>query len=118
MRKEWSRVEEVLKQILGELKSFNKRVDSLEKGQQDLMIEFKTVNTRLDNFEKRFENVENRLENLENKMEAVYEQTAGLIEYRTVSLTRLEKIESDIEILAGETGKQKLEIERLKKQAI
>ena len=83
-------MEEVLKQILGELKSFNKR----------------------------FESIENRLDNLDNKMEAVYEQTAGLIEYRTVSLARLEKIESDIEILAGETGKQKLEIERLKKQAI
>ncbi|KNZ68300.1 hypothetical protein Tfer_3167 [Thermincola ferriacetica] len=72
----------------------------LEEGQAKLFVGFKDLGERLDRVEK--------------KLDAVVEQTAGLLEFRTETEKKLGEISGDIRILAGELGRQNLEIERIK----
>jgi len=66
-----------------------------------------------------------RLGSVEHKLDVVYRQTGELTEFRTETVMKLdkliegqEKMNNDIEFLAGELGKQKLDIDRLKKRPV
>lgn len=118
-------MEEPLQQILNELQSINKRFAGFEKGQQELNEKFDSMEHRFDSLDQRLDSVEKKLTTLEegqNRIEkrvnGIFEQTGGLLEFRTETIQRLEKLDGDIEILAGEMGKQKLDIERLKKRPV
>lgn len=90
-------MEEVLKQILTELTTTNSRLGGLERGQ-----------SKLEQGQKR----------IEKRLNAIFEQTAGLSEFRTGTLQRLDNINVKFDILASEIGKQKIDIELLKKRPV
>jgi len=90
------------------------------------------MDTKLSGLENKYEGMDNKLNRLENKidgmgrrLDAVFEQTAMLTEFKTeteAALAEINKtIESkydlilrDIELIAGEQGKQRIDIARLK----
>jgi chromosome segregation ATPase len=65
-------VEEMLKQILGELRHVNQRLDSID-------TRLEKVEHRLDNVERRMDNVEQRLDRLEQRMDH-FEQRVDTLE--------------------------------------
>lgn len=88
-------MEKILNKILNEIGSLRGDVGELKQGQQ----------------------------RIDKALKAVVEQTGGLLEFRSEVNKSLEQImqkqdkyEGDVELLAGELGKQKLEIERLKRK--
>ncbi len=105
-------MEEVLKQILGELKALNSRVGGLEEGQRSLEEGQRKLEEGQEKIVQRLDSMEGRLDRIEGKADAVFDQVGGLLEFRTETLLRL------VGILAGEMGKQKLEIELLKKRPV
>ncbi len=111
-------MEKILNQILDRLAKLEQGQTRLEQGQ-----------TRLEQGQAKLEQGQTKLEQgqhrITRRLDAVFEQTAGLLEWRTETIEKLdaltkgqEKISNDIEILAGELGKQKLDIERLKKRPV
>ena len=90
------------------------------------------MDSKLSGLENKSEGMDNKLNRLENKidglgrrLDAVFEQTAMLTEFKTeteAALAEINKtIESkydlilrDIELIAGEQGKQRIDIARLK----
>ncbi|MEW5922018.1 MAG: hypothetical protein AB1796_13955 [Bacillota bacterium] len=115
-------MEKILNLILDKLSGLEKGQEELRKGQEELRKGQEVHSKKLDALEQ-------GQRDLNNKMDAVYEQTALLTEFKTeithtvnrleqkidILQTQQEQIISDIDILAGEIGKQKLEVERLKK---
>lgn len=97
-------MEEVLKQMLTELKTTNNRLGSLERGQ-----------SKLEQGQLRLEHGQQRIE---KRVNAIFEQTASLSEFRTETLQRLDNINVKFDILASEMGKQKIDIELLKKRPV
>lgn len=76
------------------------------------------IEGRLDSMENRLDRVEGRLDRMEGRVDVIFDQTGGLLEFRAETLQRLDGIDGKISILAGEMGKQKLEIELLKKRPV
>ncbi len=83
------------------------------------------LDNRFDVLDGKFDALEGRFDVLEKRTEAIFEQTAMLTEFKTeteYALAEINKtIESkydlilrDIELIAGEQGKQRIEIARLK----
>ena len=81
------------------------------------------LETKLTGLETRFDGMEIKLSGLETRLKAVFEQTALLTEFKTeteAALTKINKtIESkydlilrDIELVAGEQGKQRIDKKR------
>lgn len=75
-------MEELLKQILTELKD-------LKQGQKDLQQGQKNLEDRLDTFEKKTIHSFNEVD---NKIDGIYSAVADLMEFRTEAESRLKKI--------------------------
>ncbi|GAB4271313.1 hypothetical protein [Thermincola ferriacetica] len=95
-----ARLEERQDKLESSMVRLEEKQAMLEEGQAKLFVGFKDLGERLDRVEK--------------KLDAVVEQTAGLLEFRTETEKKLGEISGDIRILAGELGRQNLEIERIK----
>lgn len=108
-------MEQILKQILDQLTTVNDRLDSLETG---VNTRFDAVDKKFDAVDKRFDAVDERLDRIEERLNATFDQTGGLSEFRTETLLKLDNIDNKIEVLAGEMGKQKLDIEMLKRRPV
>ncbi len=103
--------ETVLKQIIDKLDCIENKVDRLE--------------NRFDGLENKFDGMEVKLSGIERRLDAVFEQTAMLTEFKTATEIALAEINKtikskydlilrDIECIAGEQGKQRIDIARLK----
>lgn len=95
-----ARLEERQDRLESSMVRLEEKQAMLEEGQAKLFVGFKDLGEHLDRVEK--------------KLDAVVEQTAGLLEFRTETEKKLGEISGDIRILAGELGRQNLEIERIK----
>lgn len=125
-------MEEVLKQILGELKRTNNRLESLEQGQskfeqsqsklEQQVSKLGEGQSKLDQRVSELGEGQIRLEQgqqrIEKRLNVIFEQTAGLAEFRTETLQRLDNIDAKFDILSAEMGKQKIDIELLKKRPV
>lgn len=78
-------MEETLRQILDKLDALEQGQKALEQGQRELKAEVKGL--------------KEDLSELERKVDAIAEQTAGLLEFKTVVTKQLEKHEIDIQVL-------------------
>jgi len=107
------------------LSGLETRFDGLENRLTGLESKFDGLESRLTGLETRLDGMETKLSGLETRLKAVFEQTALLKEFKTeteAALTKINKtIESkydlilrDIELVAGEQGKQRIDIARLK----
>ncbi len=153
-------MEEVLKQILDELKRTNNRLESLEQGQSKVeqsQSKFEQQVSKLEQSQSKLEQQVSKLgegqskleqqvsklgegqsklwkgqtkleegqirleqgqQRIEKRLNVIFEQTAGLAEFRTETLQRLDNIDAKFDILAAEMGKQKIDIELLKKRPV
>ncbi len=116
-------VEKILQVIL-------EKVTNLQEGQKILHEGQQALEKRQESLEVRQGNLEKGQQALIEKMNIVYEQTGFLTEFKTITIKSLEEIQQkinslvrgqdqvlkDIEILAGEIGKHKLDVERLKER--
>ncbi len=124
--------EAVLKQIVDKLDVMDNKFgimkngfDVLEKKFDDMGSRFDVLENKFGFLENRFDVLENRFDDMEKRMEAIFEQTAMLTEFKTETEAALAKINDtieskydlilrDIELVAGEQGKQRIDIARLK----
>ena len=74
---------------------------------QEVLGEIKSVNTRLDGMEQRFDDIDQRLD-------AVYNQTANLLEFKVEVNTKLDNIGDKIEDIEAVTKQNTYDIARLK----
>ncbi len=96
-------MEQVLNQILTELKELNNKVSILEKNQEQL-----TKN------QEQFAEGQARIE---KKLDAVYDQTAELTEFRTETRQNLNAISDNIRFLLHKEMENEKEIYLLKEKA-
>ncbi len=124
--------EAVLKLIIDKLDGLENKFNGMENKLDGLENRFNDMENKLDSLENRFNSLENRFNGLEKKLdgmekriEAVFEQTAMLTEFKTETEAALAEINRtienkydlilrDIELVAGEQGKQRIDIARLK----
>lgn len=93
-------MEKVLQEILKKLEKLDaleERLDSLEQGQNELKA------------------IVNRIEKKQN---SIFEQTAGLLEFRTETLASLEEIKENNESLMDMYGEHEVQIRNLKKRTV
>jgi len=111
-------MEKVLKQILGELKKTNNRLEGLEQGQSSLQQGQIKLEQRQGKLEEGQIKLEQGQQRIEERINVIFEQTAGLSEFRTETLQRLDNIDAKFDVLASEMGKHKIDIEMLKKRPV
>jgi chromosome segregation ATPase len=132
-------MEAILKQILGKVDGIERsiirlegRVSNLEQGQAKLeqgqaRLEegFFRLEGRVDSLEQGQAKLEQGQQYIIRKLDAVIEQTADLLEWRTQVNSKLDDLTekqdnlyNNVEHLAGELAKQKMDIEWLKKKIV
>ncbi len=102
-------MEQVLNQILTELKELNNRVGNLEKNQDQLA-------KNQEEFAKKQEEFAEGQARLEKKLDAVYDQTADLTEFRTETRQNLNTISDNIRFLLHKEMETEKEIFLLKER--
>lgn len=84
--------EQILMQILGELKSVNQRLDSMDQ-------RFDNMDQRFDNMDQRLDNMDQRLDNMDQRLCNV-EQRLGNVEHRLGNVEqRLDNVETSVDDL-------------------
>lgn len=95
-------MEDLLKQILSELKDIKADVNTLKVDANTLKVDVNTLKVDVNTLK------EGQCR-IEAKLDSVYDQTADLTEYRTESLDVLNRIEEDVDFLTHkETQNEKM----------
>lgn len=95
--------EQLLHQILNELKTLNQRTENIEKRVENIEKRVENIEHRVENLEKRVVNIEHRVENLETNL---HEEIIGVLKTMDIKLQDrnneiLEKLQDrDNEMLA------------------
>jgi chromosome segregation ATPase len=92
--------------VLRELSNLNRRFDGLES-------RIERLETRMERLEARFDGFEVRLTGLEEKVDARLRETRPIWE---AVLTRLDRIELKLDVLAGDLPETRVDVEALKKR--
>lgn len=118
-------MEKILNLILTKVEGLETGQARLEAGQDKLAAGQSELRRSQISFGEHLKKMGERLGSVEHKLDVVYRQTGELTESRTETVMKLdkliegqEKMNNDIEFLAGELGKQKLDIDRLKKRPV
>ncbi|MDN5363009.1 MAG: hypothetical protein PWQ91_70 [Eubacteriales bacterium] len=130
-------MEDLLKQILLGINSMDKRLQNLESDVSGLKTDVSALKTDVSTLKTDVSTLKTdvahlkadvstlkadvavlktEVNRLSNRMDAVYEQVAGLTEFRTEVSQKLNEIAANQEILAEITGRHEVHIKRLQRQ--
>lgn len=116
-------MEQVLNQILIELKELNNKVSNLEKNQEQLTKNQEQLTKNQEQLTKGQEQLTKNQEQfaegqarIEKKLDAVYDQTAELTEFRTETRQNLNAISDNIRFLLHKETENEKEIYLLKEK--
>lgn len=98
---------EILQQILGELKNVNQRLSKLEEGQ----VRLEERQTKLEDSISKLEEGQARLE---KKLDIVHDQTANLTEFHNITNKKLYSIAKELNTVEAVTKENLYDITKLK----
>ena len=102
-------MEDLLKQILCELKDIKADVNTLKGDVSSLKADMTEVKADINEVKADITGLKEGQSRIEAKLDSVYEQTADLTEFRTESLESLNRIEDDVNFLTHkETQNEKM----------
>ncbi len=96
-------MEKILEQILNRLTSMDENISSLKSDVSTLKSDVSTLTSDMTKFNR--------------KLDAVFEQTAGLLEFRTDIIDKLKKIIDDNVSLQGIIGEHEIAIRSIRRRA-
>lgn len=101
--------EQLLQQILEEIKALNQRVSNIENGQKELT-------TLVSGIEKDLTEIKGTTTRIETKQQIIYEHTAKLSEYHTDIKHQIEDVKDHIQFNTHKITENEREIFKLKNQ--
>ncbi len=115
----------ILEQIVSKLDTMDSKIDNMDGRMVAMEIKIGAMDSRMVAMESKIDTMDGRMVAMERRLESVFEQTALLTEFKNETEAALAEINKtienkydlilrDIELVAGEQGKQRIDIARLK----
>ncbi|WP_141690684.1 hypothetical protein [Dehalobacter sp. TeCB1] len=115
----------VLREIREMKKDISQRFDGIDQRFDAIDQRFVGIDQRLDGIDQRFDGIDQRLDSMdqrlgkvEHKLDVVVEQTAGLMEFRTETNHKLDKISDDQKSIIQVLGEHEISIRSLQRRPV
>ncbi|PKM83757.1 MAG: hypothetical protein CVU88_01345 [Firmicutes bacterium HGW-Firmicutes-13] len=116
-------MDETLKKILIELQTLNVRVEKIEQqvggmGQKFSGLEekFSGLDQKFSGLDQKFSGLEEKVDRMEVRLNSVFEQTAGLLEFKTETSQKLEDLIEKMACIYELLGEHDIAIKRLRRK--
>ncbi|QHA01533.1 hypothetical protein [Dehalobacter restrictus] len=111
-------IREMKKDISQRFDGVDQRFDGIDQRFDGIDQRFVGIDQRLDGIDQRLDSMDQRLGKVEHKLDVVVEQTAGLMEFRTETNHKLDKISDDQKSIIQVLGEHEISIRSLQRRPV
>ncbi|TCX51103.1 hypothetical protein C1I38_11115 [Dehalobacter sp. 12DCB1] len=111
-------IREMKKDISQRFDGVNQRFDGIDQRFNGIDQQFNGIDQQFDGIDQRLDSMDQRLCKVEHKLDVVVEQTAGLMEFRTETNHKLDKISDDQKSIIQVLGEHEISIRSLQRRPV
>jgi len=105
-------------EIFQNIKTLNNKMDSLEVGQKELFQSMNKLELKVNDLELGQEDIKATVNRIETRQGVIFEQTAGLTEFRTEVVTALKEIREHQRSVNEVLGEHEVQIRTIRRHSV